>query len=597
MIGGLGIDYEKRKNTEFFRQLNSVFSFQEIQNYIPIYKKFFVLNETNYNSINFNQHYFITDIQEKKERAVCQCIVREKEDLGLFEKQVFFKFAPLLDPFKFLSGKYNIQSESLYRLPSWTLDEKNPVHSKLMDENNSSYVDSLFSFLTSQLMHQHSFVHSVDFYGSFVGIQNNFMLNVVDDLEFLTESDFFNKHKNVSFFIQDYHHLMEEDNDKIIPSGGHLPHIQIDLNNENETFPLLSSSLDELVELDELFPSDEQKETNENPPHDLIDDICLLETDTNHFTLHSCSTCSSRTSLTDEDEDDGDEDDGDEEDGDEEEDDDEDDEWETEEEEEESSIEEEEVINVTIPRFPINLICMEKCHDTLDHFILTNKITEKEWLSILMQIIMTLITYQKCFCFTHNDLHTNNVMYTKTDAKFIYYIYNKKQYKVPTYGKIFKIIDYGRAIYKYDTKIFCSDSFQRGADASTQYNIEPYFNEKKPRLEPNFSFDLCRLACSIFDHLIEDMDEIKDLDLCEPVVRIITEWCIDDNGINVLYKKDHTERYPEFKLYKMIARCVHRHTPDAQLKRPEFEAFLEKEKTKDPCSFLINLDEIPRLYK
>ena len=37
----------------------------------------------------------------------------------------------------------------------------------------------------------------------------------------------------------------------------------------------------------------------------------------------------------------------------------------------------------------------------------------------LFQIIMILITYQKIFNFTHNDLHTNNVMFIKTDKKYL----------------------------------------------------------------------------------------------------------------------------------------------------------------------------------
>ena len=39
----------------------------------------------------------------------------------------------------------------------------------------------------------------------------------------------------------------------------------------------------------------------------------------------------------------------------------------------------------------------------------------------VLQIIMTLITYQKVFDLTHNDLHTNNIMYNKTDKKYLYY--------------------------------------------------------------------------------------------------------------------------------------------------------------------------------
>ena len=65
-------------------------------------------------------------------------------------------------------------------------------------------------------------------------------------------------------------------------------------------------------------------------------------------------------------------------------------------------------------------------------------------------------------------------------------------------------------LYKFNGKLFCSDSFQPGGDAATQYNTEPYFNEKKPRLEPNFSFDLCRLACSIFDYVVDDFESINN---------------------------------------------------------------------------------------
>ena len=172
---------------------------------------------------------------------------------------------------------------------------------------------------------------------------------------------------------------------------------------------------------------------------------------------------------------------------------------------------EEETLTLTFPKFPVQVICMEHCENTFDNLIINEELKEEEWFSALMQIIMTLITYQKMFSFTHNDLHTNNIMYVSTNKKFLYYVYKKKTYKVPTYGKIYKIIDFGRAIYKFNGKIFCSDSFQNGGDAATQYNTEPYFNDKKPRLEPNFSFDLCRLACSIFDYVIEDFDMIKNL--------------------------------------------------------------------------------------
>jgi hypothetical protein len=265
---------------------------------------------------------------------------------------------------------------------------------------------------------------------------------------------------------------------------------------------------------------------------------------------------------------------------------------EDEDEDDDGSSDEDEVLNVTIPKFPVQVISMECCDDTLDNLILDDKLSTEEWLSALMQVIMILIVYQKAFQFTHNDLHTNNIMYNKTDKKFIYYLYKNKYYKVPTFGRIYKIIDFGRSIFKYEGKIFCSDSFNFGGDAATQYNTEPYFNDKKPRIEPNYSFDLCRLACSIFDYLIDDISDLKNPEIMEdPINKIIVEWCLDDKGVNVLYKNNGDDRYPEFKLYKMIARHVHNHTPHSQLLRPEFDNY-SKFKGNVPTDY-INIDEIP----
>jgi hypothetical protein len=59
----------------------------------------------------------------------------------------------------------------------------------------------------------------------------------------------------------------------------------------------------------------------------------------------------------------------------------------------------------------------------------------------------------------------------------------------------------------------------------------------------------------------------------------------------MLYKNNGTERYPDFKLYKMIARCVHNHTPQAQLFRPEFSKYSNFKG--DIPTNVINIDSIP----
>ena len=68
--------------------------------------------------------------------------------------------------------------------------------------------------------------------------------------------------------------------------------------------------------------------------------------------------------------------------------------------------------------------------------------------------------------------------FKKTEKQYLYYRYNQRHYKVPTHGRIFKIIDFGRAIYKYKGRTICSDSYHKKGDAATQYNFGPYFNLK-----------------------------------------------------------------------------------------------------------------------
>jgi len=178
-------------------------------------------------------------------------------------------------------------------------------------------------------------------------------------------------------------------------------------------------------------------------------------------------------------------------------------------------------------------------------------------------------------------------MYVNTDKQFLYYKYNDKHYKVPTFGKIFKLIDFGRAIYKFRGNTICSDSYHPEGDAATQYNFEPYFNEKKPRLEPNNSFDLSRLGCSLFDYFVDDLNNVNK-DKSE-IVKIIINWCYDDKQRNILYKTNGEERYPDFKLYKMIARTVNSHVPSDVIKYSYFDKYIVPKK-KIKSNKIMNID-------
>ena len=554
------INYQKRKNIELFRDLNDKLLLSKQQNYIPIYQRFFTLNESNYNGVNLNNQQFIAGIiKSTDDQYSYKCKIKNIDDQTTKVEDAFVKIAPLLDPFKYLIGKYDIKNQALFSLPSVSSTNEE-VHEKILDVNNVAYVDGFFVYLNSMLLHKYNFIHSVDYYGSFLGIKRDFKINVADDIDFLKKSDFFKKNKGILFTIDDY---------ETTPEINNKPPIKI----LDDTSPDYVLSIDTITDelFDDMFKeSSKQVEISADISEDKLEDVSFDFTDmAKILTLKSDSSCSSRSSHTNENESGCD---------------DESDDSEEKEKENDSDYESgsddghgsdsssssvcaEDCINTIIPEFPVQVIFMEKCDNTLDDLILSDSLSNDEYISALMQIIMILLTYQKVFSFTHNDLHTNNVMYNKTKQDFIFYKYANKIYKVPTYGKIYKIIDFGRSIYKVKGRVFCSDSFKQGGDAATQYNTEPYFDDKKPRLEPNYSFDLCRLACSIYDYIIDDMDDSYSFK------SIILDMCKDDNGINLLYKSNGVERYPDFKLYKMIARFVHNHTPQKQLERAEFKQY------------------------
>ena len=307
--------------------------------------------------------------------------------------------------------------------------------------------------LQTYYIHILIFLHGVEYYGCCMGIKKDLKVNVYDDIEYLVKSSFFNKHKNKDFNVEDYSRIVAQlqrdegsyRNRPIIKihssenknikksdtnksnekqrnrskSGSSIKSIQEDM--FDDIFDVESSDLilndetDNLISLDELAETDLQvidvvNDTNEK-------DIKLDKPDNSDD--ESSSNCSSRTSHTSNSN--GSRKEG--ESSDEDSDDYSDSGSETE------SDESDEIIMATIPRYPVELVFMEKMEYTLDKLMINNDLTDDEWFSILMQIIMILITYQHIFSFTHNDLHTNNVMFTPTNKKFLYYRYKGDYYK------------------------------------------------------------------------------------------------------------------------------------------------------------------------
>ena len=536
----------------------------------PIYDQLNQLTNDEFEAIMHSspmQHYldisFETMIQSYQERKDNHVYTIETNDNET--KEVFIKYITLIDFLKYLIGKY--KHSDLEQLPGNEMNDDTSKYEKYInDKNNYAYVDSFFYYASSELSQKHHFPHSILCYDQFICKKKNCRINVADDLEYLCDSSFFNE--NI-----DKLYSFEDKNIGKLFTNTHKERLQLDDAED--------------IQLDniEVLPIDD-------PPVIAWEDISeVMAGKSKEKSMKDCSGCdesdeSDESEISDESESDDnsdvihtsdeEEDSDEEEEGSDEEEEDSDEEEGSDEEEECSDDDEgdDEDVFLHIHKIPTQVLVLEKCEDTFDSLLENDLLTIEELESAIFQIVTILFTYQKVFKFTHNDLHTNNIMYVPTDQTHLTYVIQGKTYRVPTFGKIYKIIDFGRAIYQYQGKLLCSDSFSSNGTAHTQYNFGPYYNPKKPVIEPNCSFDLCRLACSMFDFICDDINNINKYRETTPVYDLVFSWLYDDNNRNMLYRSNGDDKYPGFKLYKMISKIVHNHTPEKQCDHPCLQKFM-----------------------
>ena len=68
------IEYVKNKS-DFLKTLENSdnLKLNNLQNYVPLYEKFFVLNDSNYNNINLNHKFSVSNISERTNFNNLQC--------------------------------------------------------------------------------------------------------------------------------------------------------------------------------------------------------------------------------------------------------------------------------------------------------------------------------------------------------------------------------------------------------------------------------------------------------------------------------------------------------------------------------------------
>jgi len=161
-------------------------------------------------------------------------------------------------------------------------------------------------------------------------------------------------------------------------------------------------------------------------------------------------------------------------------------------------------------------------------------------------------------------------MYSYTETKYLYYKINNKYYRVPTYGKIFKLIDFGRSILTYKNKVYMNDVFTKNGEAGGQYyypNQVNFYKEKEhnEKIIPNYNFDMCRLSMTI-------LEEINTDTINENLLKLLYDLCKNDKGIDFCNMDD------DFNLYISIAKNATNSLPIDILNNKIFKEYLVKKK-------------------
>lgn len=426
-------------------------------------------------------------------------------------KQIHIKQTMLLNPLKWMRGDYG----GAVGLPT-SQQHANAIHSKLQSSNNSAYVGSLFAALFSES----GCIHFPKVYGVYTGIAKKHKIDISDDYGELMDRAWFSQNIGKTFelkladYLQDHSYFSHTRNARL----------NVQLTDEN-------AILEDVSELDGIETSDVNM-SDLNPIFTDTDDVLNEDNSSDSssvstsyiFDIHSCSCSSSATeSVENEDDDEG-------------------------------------YIWATLSNVPVQLTIMEKCKHTLYELMCLNPQEEKHmaWIS---QVLFALCFAQRTLGYVHNDLHSNNIMCVETEKEFLIYKVDGKTYKVPTFGYIIKIIDFERGTGSVriagmkQPKTFVSDHFHPHEEAGGQYNIEPFHVSKYETIKPNPSFDLVRLATSLFWDLFPEGPDHKEYE-SNPMFKTLVRWMTLEDGSSILFGKTNPkhDRFHGFQLYKAIAR-------------------------------------------
>jgi hypothetical protein len=474
----------------------------------------------------------------------------------------------LVEPLNYLEGDYVLPVDGA--LPASRGPWQRTLR-KINDPYNEAYTDAVFACMASRLVETKRSPHWCRYYGTVNGRVAEYRYNITDDMEDIEDEKWFHDGlKNELFSI------VIEDVDNPSVASAFVPAHR---SPRNEPIEGDAGSSHDSISIAESLNSGSGRSNGDRSSSDLEEaDISLSEEKAVVRQPRVRLGAAAHGSVDGDESEDGESD--------------------------ESSYDGL-VYKAVFKEFPAQVTIIERCDGTMDDLMEAEvaedattdmrDTKEQRWTAWIFQVVAALTTAQQAYDFVHNDLHTNNVMWCGTGETHLFYHVTggaggDRYYKVPTYGRIFKIIDFGRATFRppavgsSGNHQWMPDAYAPGADAGGQYNCGAYFEQGKPKIQPNKSFDLCRLAVAILDTLWEDEPTATPSkkvltrepgriqhETTSPLWNLMWLWLTDKDGKNVLRDPENHERYPEFDLYCAIARDVHNAVPAQQLTLPLFD--------------------------
>ncbi len=537
-LRGMTLPIPKFLLEEISDELHHVKGYRNLQTFFPTLAKVFRINKYQSSKFCLDTPWRITSIDCSGGYGPCSLTINEnKVDRKI---NAYLKVTHLLDPIRWMQGRYSLPKEA--GLP-WHSKTWTAAWHKIQDPWNQAYVEALAAYSLGKLRLAGVSPHFNNFYGSFCARADMYRFNINDE---------YSSFRNTRWFWNG--------------SGRGLYNLSV-VNSESPNSPVPEKILKDILTRPENSDNDDDDDDNTN-----IDDEDENDNDNINIedddSLHSTSFESKSFAESDEDSDD--------------------------------EIDEQYVVYSDIPNFPVMLIFTELNEGTMDSLLSSDKHTckpgsdewELMWSAWLFQVIAALSVMQKILGMTHNDLHTNNIVWTSTTEKFIFYKDTAGTlWKVPTYGKIFRLIDFGRSIFTINNNIIISDDFRKGNDAYGQYSFKPLVPNPRTIVPPNPSFDLSRLAVSLFEAIfpckpadtesriiLSEEEGLVVRETVSPLYNCIWSWMIDDDDKNILMDPDGSERFPDFDLYSHIAAKIHNAVPSDQIHKMPFSQFKTLEK-------------------